>query len=195
MDLIKEAKKLFQAYRKKHNPFPGPNYHYKFMFEYGKLRYEHKQDFNLDLYNISVWLHDIGRYTLLDKTGETDSERDYHKVIGAKIFDDKFAHLIQNSKHKKIIRRCVLEHSGKIKFSNNFKTRHEEIQVIREADKISFLHPVYINWLVKNNNKVLAKKFLKKNYDELKKLNPSQFALDVANDWKMKSQKIIDKAS
>jgi len=188
-DLIKKAKKLFLSYRKKCNPFPGPNFHYKYMLEYGRLRYTHEKNFDLETYEIAVWLHDIGRFTKEDKTGSNEKERAYHKKVGVKIFDKKFAHLIKDIKQRKIVRRCILEHSGKISLLKRIGKRQEEIQVIREADRISFLHPAYIEWLVKHDLKDLAKRLLKDNYSELKKIGASKFAMEIARKWKRESER------
>lgn len=184
MGLVKEAKQLLKRYKKSHNPFPGPDFHHKFMIEYGKIRHKHKKDFDFKLYKTAVWLHDIGRFSPEDKTGESRAEREYHKKLGARIFDREFAHLVKDSLKREKIRECILKHSGK-----TGKIKYIELQVIREADRISFLHPKYTKWLVKAGQKKMALASLKKNYNELLKINPTNFALEVAKDWKTKSEK------
>lgn len=187
MDLAKKAKALLAKYKKKHNPFPGPDFHHKFMIEYGRLRWKLKKDFDLKDYEAAVWLHDIGRFTPEDRTGSSKTEREYHKKIGARIFDKEFADFVKDSAKRKKIRECILKHSGK-----TAKINSTELQIIREADRISFLHPKYAKWAVKNQSKTSAGRMIKKNYSELLKIKPSEFALSTAKKWKSKSMKITN---
>jgi hypothetical protein len=181
-----KAKNIFERYRKRYNPYkPVPNFHYRYMLLYGKLKHK-RTEFDLDTYNIAVWLHDIGRYSPKDKTGKSFKEREYHKKLGVKIFKKEFASFVQDKKKKDKIIKCILYHSGKVVSSS------PELRAIREADRISFLHPKNIQWHIKHGSKKVAKEILDWNWKELLSIvKPDKIGLKIAKSWKQKSERLL----
>ena len=105
-NLVKKAERIFKSYRAKHEAYgPGPNLHYKHMFIYGRLKHEYVK-FDLDIYNIAVWFHDIGRYTPYDKKGNSTSDRAYHKKLGVHIFEKEMGDEFDADNKDKII-KCI----------------------------------------------------------------------------------------
>jgi len=181
MDLINKAKRLMLKYKSKSNFKYNIELHCKLMIDYG-LRKPKNKEFDSESYQIACWIHDIGR--LSEKDDPKDREK--HKEISLEIFDKEFSHLIDNKIKKKIIKSCILEHSGPI-ISDNYP----ELLTIREADRISFLYPEFVKSVFKNFGKEKAKELLDLNYKEFLSINPSKYARDFSIKLKKESEKVI----
>jgi predicted HD phosphohydrolase len=190
--LLEKARKLFESYESKFNPYGGgPNLHYENMFRYGEERKQAGTSFNIDAFKIAVWLHDIGHYVqnLDEDLGNTDySKRDIHKKKGIDIFDKEFRGHIGDSNLEEKIYACIRYHSGPLdKVGKEYLRRHPELQIIREADRISFLHPSFAEHTLKYTpDEKLGgfEKLIQHNYDELVRVvKPSDEGLRIAEKW------------
>ena len=132
MFLVRKAKALFEKY--KSDKFLGVDLHIKYMIKYG-LSKPQPNSFDKTAYEVACWLHDIGRYHPEDDL----KYRRKHHVLGAKVYDKRFANYVKNTLRSEKIRLCIFEHSG-IKPSKNYP----EIKTIQEADRVSFMHPAFI---------------------------------------------------
>lgn len=201
--LVEKAKKLFDSYESKFNPYgesgKGPGLHYENMFKYGDLMNEQGRDFDIDAYRIAVWLHDIGHYVpnLDENLGDKNYKRDAHKDKGVEIFDKEFKEHIRDRGLEEKLYACIKYHSGALdEQGRNYLTKHPELQVIREADRISFLHPSFtehnLKYIEDKNELESLATLLKRNYEELTNVvEPSNDVLSIADEWKEDSEKQI----
>ena len=181
MKLARKAKKLLEEYSSKIDKDYNIELHVKLMIRYG-LKKPQPSGFDKDTYSAACWLHDIGRFHEKDSL----EDREKHRELGVKIFEKEFSEAIVDSNAKAKIRACIAEHSGKLK-SKSFP----ELETIREADRISFLHPAFANHFLKTAGRDKAKLKLDYNYRELLSQNPSGYAKKLAKKWYEKSMRIL----
>ncbi len=198
--LVEKAKGLFESYESKFNPYKGPNLHYENMLRYGDLRKQQGAEFNADAYKVAVWLHDIGHYVpaLGEDLGNTDyKKREIHKKKGVDIFNKEFRKHLDDSDLEEKIYACIKYHSGPLdEQGEEYLRKHPELQLIREADRISFLHPNFAEHNLKyaTDKKKLSdfERVVQHNYDELVNVvKPTPEGLEVAEEWKAESDELV----
>ncbi len=182
MNIVKSAKEFLMRYKLQSEGVYYIELHVDLMIKYGISKPQPK-GFDPEIYKTACWLHDIGRFSKKDSL----KDRERHRMLGVEIFDKEFANLIQNEKSKQKIRSCVLEHSGIF-----FSKRYPELITIREADRISFIHPKFTEHYLTTIGKDAAQKKLDNNYKELMSMHPSLYARKIANKWKRLSQELIN---
>lgn len=79
---------------------------------------------DLEIVEISAWLHDIG--------GIIFGRKDHH-ITGAKIAEKKLAELRYSQEKILLVKNCILTHRG----SQDIKPKTIEAQIIMEADSVS----------------------------------------------------------
>jgi len=197
--LIKKAKDLLGAYEKKR---PLVQYadrkHYHKMIEYGTKVKEGGFDFDFDVYEIAVWLHDIGHHVADDKAMSKDYDRKMHKTFGYKIFEEQFKKHIGDSELEEKIGACIKYHSEELnKEGRRYLEKHPELQVIREADRASFLHPEFTENLLKykkHDGVSEVEELIERNYNEvMNSIVPSKYGKKIIEKWKSESYGLIER--
>ncbi len=198
--LTEKARKLLESYESKFTPDQYKDrLHYKNMFKFGEEMKREGHDFDIDAYNVAVWIHDIGHYVSNNNEdmGGVNYDRDKHKKLGLDIFNKEFRKYIGDKDLEEKISACIVYHSGPLdKKGEAYLKKYPELGVIREADRASFYHPSFtLNYLGEVPDREglgSFEKFINSNYNEFMNLaEPTTAGKKIINKWRKESDKLI----